>query len=176
MPRCIACSTLSDLPPPPPAPPPSARVGAPVRQEPPQAPLNQADDSPPLLRLDLLTSLHLVPLEFSLILPPRPQRVLVPLCGKSLDLPYLAGLGHSVGGVECVTQALLEFIQVGTETMVFVSVPGALTWPVYFYSHLELCSRLFRELIQLRAGGGRVASVAVYVCGGGGGSAPGARA
>ncbi len=36
-------------------------------------------------------------------------RVLVPLCGKSLDLTYLAGLGHHVVGVEVVEQAVFAF-------------------------------------------------------------------
>lgn len=31
---------------------------------------------------------------------PGPQRVLVPLCGKSHDLPYLAAQGHTVVGAE----------------------------------------------------------------------------
>ncbi len=33
------------------------------------------------------------------------RRVLVPLCGKSVDLAYLAGLGHDVVGVELVEEA-----------------------------------------------------------------------
>lgn len=39
----------------------------------------------------------------------REARVLVPLCGKSLDLTYLAGLGHHVVGVEVVEQAVFAF-------------------------------------------------------------------
>lgn len=35
-----------------------------------------------------------------------PHRVLVPLCGKSWDLPWLADQGHDVVGVEIVRQAV----------------------------------------------------------------------
>lgn len=38
-----------------------------------------------------------------------PKRVLVPLCGKSLDLAYLASRGHSVVGVELSEQAATAF-------------------------------------------------------------------
>ncbi len=37
------------------------------------------------------------------------QRVLVPLCGKSLDLHWLAEAGHDVVGVEFVEQAAIDF-------------------------------------------------------------------
>lgn len=37
------------------------------------------------------------------------RRVLVPLCGKSVDLAYLAGLGHDVVGVELVEEAAAAF-------------------------------------------------------------------
>lgn len=35
--------------------------------------------------------------------------VFVPLCGKAVDLTYLAGFGHQVVGVELVDQAVQEF-------------------------------------------------------------------
>ncbi len=38
-----------------------------------------------------------------------PQRVLVPLCGKSVDMAWLAAQGHEVIGVELVPQAIEEF-------------------------------------------------------------------
>lgn len=44
-------------------------------------------------------------------LAPSSTRVLVPLCGKSKDLRYLAELGHEVVGVELVEQAAREFFQ-----------------------------------------------------------------
>jgi thiopurine S-methyltransferase len=37
------------------------------------------------------------------------RRVLVPLCGKTADLAYLAGLGHEVVGVELVEDAVRAF-------------------------------------------------------------------
>lgn len=37
------------------------------------------------------------------------RRVLVPLCGKAVDLTYLAGLGHDVIGVELVEDAVAAF-------------------------------------------------------------------
>ncbi|MBM4364065.1 MAG: thiopurine S-methyltransferase [Deltaproteobacteria bacterium] len=39
---------------------------------------------------------------------PASARVLVPLCGKSLDVAYLAGLGHEVVGVELSEIAVRE--------------------------------------------------------------------
>lgn len=42
-------------------------------------------------------------------LPPVPARVLVPLCGKSHDLGWLADRGHQVVGVEFVEQAVRAF-------------------------------------------------------------------
>ena len=49
---------------------------------------------------------HLLAFE-ELLLPAR--RVLVPLCGKSVDLPYLASKGAAVVGVEGVARAVREF-------------------------------------------------------------------
>ena len=37
------------------------------------------------------------------------RRVLVPLCGKAVDLAYLAGRGHEVVGVELVEDAVKQF-------------------------------------------------------------------
>lgn len=39
------------------------------------------------------------------------QQVLVPLCGKSLDMVWLAAEGYQVVGVECSEQALQQFIE-----------------------------------------------------------------
>ncbi|CAD5110050.1 thiopurine S-methyltransferase [Zestomonas carbonaria] len=39
----------------------------------------------------------------------RDSRVLVPLCGKSLDLAWLAAQGHAVLGVELAEQAVRDF-------------------------------------------------------------------
>lgn len=40
-----------------------------------------------------------------------PHRVLVPLCGKSVDMTWLAEQGHEVVGVELVPQAIEEFLE-----------------------------------------------------------------
>jgi thiopurine S-methyltransferase len=40
----------------------------------------------------------------------KEQQVLVPLCGKSLDMLWLAAQGYQVMGVECSEQALQQFI------------------------------------------------------------------
>ena len=42
---------------------------------------------------------------------PKGSRVFVPLCGKSLDMVWLAGQGHSVTGVELSQIAIDEFFQ-----------------------------------------------------------------
>lgn len=42
---------------------------------------------------------------------PTQARVLVPLCGKSLDLLWLAGRGHPVLGVELSQKAIEDFFQ-----------------------------------------------------------------
>ncbi len=40
---------------------------------------------------------------------PAPGRVFLPLCGKSLDLGWLAGQGHDVWGIEIVEQAAATY-------------------------------------------------------------------
>jgi thiopurine S-methyltransferase len=42
-------------------------------------------------------------------LAPRPARVLVPLCGKSRDLGWLAARGHEVWGIEFIEAAARSF-------------------------------------------------------------------
>jgi len=42
---------------------------------------------------------------------PAQARVLVPLCGKSLDLLWLAGRGHRVLGVELSEKAVEDFFR-----------------------------------------------------------------
>ena len=42
---------------------------------------------------------------------PRSSQVLVPLCGKSLDLAWLAGQGHAVLGVELAEKAVQAFFE-----------------------------------------------------------------
>lgn len=46
---------------------------------------------------------------------PAGGRVLVPLCGKSLDMRWLAGRGHDVLGIELVREAVEQFVAEGGE-------------------------------------------------------------
>ncbi|XP_003725869.1 probable thiopurine S-methyltransferase isoform X2 [Strongylocentrotus purpuratus] len=58
------------------------------------------------------TNVHKSLLEFqSKLLVKKPSRVLVPLCGKTLDMRWLAEEGHEVVGVEGVIQAVMEFFE-----------------------------------------------------------------
>eukprot|EP00057_Strongylocentrotus_purpuratus_P020495 XP_011674969.1 PREDICTED: probable thiopurine S-methyltransferase [Strongylocentrotus purpuratus] len=58
------------------------------------------------------TYVHKSLLEFqSKLLVKKPSRVLVPLCGKTLDMRWFAEEGHEVVGVEGVLQAVMEFFQ-----------------------------------------------------------------
>ncbi|XP_067677898.1 probable thiopurine S-methyltransferase [Haliotis asinina] len=57
------------------------------------------------------------------------QNILIPLCGKSLDIKWIADQGHTVVGVEAVEQAVLEFfseqnIEYSKETL--TDIPGDL--------------------------------------------------
>lgn len=45
------------------------------------------------------------------ILEGGPHRILVPLCGKSVDMAYLTERGHEVIGVEVVERAVTEFFE-----------------------------------------------------------------
>lgn len=51
-------------------------------------------------------------------------RVLVPLCGKSVDLAYLASLGHEVVGVELVEDAARAFFEASGVTPTVTRVGG----------------------------------------------------
>jgi len=52
------------------------------------------------------------------------HRILVPLCGKSDDLTYLAGRGHDVVGVELVEDAVRQFFAEHDTTPVVTSRDG----------------------------------------------------
>jgi len=47
----------------------------------------------------------------SRLLPKAGSKVFVPLCGKTVDMRYLADKGHSVVGLEFSEKAVLEFFQ-----------------------------------------------------------------
>lgn len=64
-----------------------------------------------------------------------PTRVLVPLCGKSVDLRFLAQRGHEVIGVELVEQAARDFFRESGDT---AAHDVELGHPVYRASGVEL--------------------------------------
>ncbi|XP_035700205.1 probable thiopurine S-methyltransferase [Branchiostoma floridae] len=51
-------------------------------------------------------------------------KVLVPLCGKSVDMKWLADQGHTVVGVECSSQAVEAFFQESNLTPTISDVPN----------------------------------------------------
>ncbi|XP_045110632.1 thiopurine S-methyltransferase-like isoform X2 [Portunus trituberculatus] len=61
------------------------------------------------------TSWHLPDLHFDLenhaskLLPKPERRILVPLCGKSVDVEWLYREGHTVVGIEGIEQPIVEF-------------------------------------------------------------------
>jgi thiopurine S-methyltransferase len=66
----------------------------------------------PGLILDAVTTDHVSDASHATNIAPSPVRVLVPLCGKSLDMAFLASCHHAVAevvGVDGVSQALEEF-------------------------------------------------------------------
>lgn len=65
------------------------------------------------------------------------RRVLVPLCGKSLDMTYLAGLGCTVVGIELSATAIGAFFEThGLEPAVTTQGPGRI-WQAGPYTLLE---------------------------------------
>ena len=44
------------------------------------------------------------------IAPHFPKRIFFPLCGKAVDMPYLAMQGHTVVGCDCVKMALQQLV------------------------------------------------------------------
>lgn len=68
-------------------------------------------------------------------LAPSPTRVLVPLSGKSVDLKYLADLGHEVVGVELVEEAARQFF---VEAAIEPTRDEELGYPVYRGGGVEL--------------------------------------
>lgn len=64
-----------------------------------------------------------------------PTRVLVPLCGKSVDMPFLAAQGHEVVGVELVEQAAQDLFR---EAELTTSRDEELGYPVYRGGGIEV--------------------------------------
>lgn len=53
-----------------------------------------------------------------------PHRILVPLCGKSVDVAFLASRGHEVVGIELVEDAVTELFSDAGLTPEWSDVPG----------------------------------------------------
>lgn len=60
----------------------------------------------------------------SLLLPSAQRRVLVPLCGKSLDLKWFYDAGHNVVGIEGVEKPVVEFYKEHNIPYVIEPFPG----------------------------------------------------
>lgn len=72
---------------------------------------------------------------------PATARVLVPLCGKSLDLAWLAGRGHQVLGIELSEKAIEDFF---SEHQVTPHVSAMGPFKVYRADSIELwCGDFF---------------------------------
>mmetsp|Transcript_12342 Transcript_12342/g.30976 ORF Transcript_12342/g.30976 Transcript_12342/m.30976 type:complete len:319 (+) Transcript_12342:68-1024(+) len=50
-------------------------------------------------------------LEDGVSAPYFPKRILIPLCGKTLDMPFLVSQGHDVTGVELIRDAMDDFVK-----------------------------------------------------------------
>jgi len=71
------------------------------------------------------------------------QQVLVPLCGKSLDMIWLAAQGCQVMGVECSQQALQQFID---EQQLTVTLSQQDAFSVYQAGNIQLLQGDFFKL------------------------------
>ena len=58
----------------------------------------------------------------------RGERVLVPLCGKTLDMLYLEELGHEVVGVELVESACRDFFSENHRRFDEETIPGGIVF------------------------------------------------
>ncbi|MCG6940751.1 MAG: thiopurine S-methyltransferase [Thiohalocapsa sp.] len=96
---------------------------------------------------------------------PATGRVLVPLCGKSLDMLWLAGRGHQVLGVELSPIAVAAFFE---DNGLSAQVTDLAPWPFVRWAvdELELLAGDFfdlsPELLQGAGGAGGAGIDAVY--------------
>lgn len=74
---------------------------------------------------------------------PSTARVLVPLCGKSLDMAWIAGRGHPVVGIELSGIAIREFF---TESAIKPSIRDAGTYRQWRAGGIELLEGDYFEL------------------------------
>jgi len=74
---------------------------------------------------------------------PAGSRVLVPFCGKSLDMKWLAEQGYQVIGVDAVNKALVEFTSAFSESFTKSSSHG---FDIYTSNNIELWQGDFLKL------------------------------
>ena len=78
-----------------------------------------------------------------------PENVFVPLCGKSLDLPWLANRAKKVVGVELVSKAVDEFF---TENKIFHSIQSAGKLQLFKSDTIDIFKGDFFDLTQEHTG------------------------
>lgn len=83
------------------------------------------------------------------LLTQDPESVFVPLCGKTLDLPWLAGKTKKVVGVELVSQAVEEFFE---ENKLNYSLQPAGQLQLYSHESIDIFQGDFFELMPEQTG------------------------
>ena len=78
-----------------------------------------------------------------------PENVFVPLCGKTLDLPWLANRAKKVVGVELVSKAVEEFF---TENKIFHSIQSAGKLQLFKSDTIDIFKGDFFDLTQEHTG------------------------
>ena len=78
-----------------------------------------------------------------------PENVFVPLCGKTLDLPWLANIAKKVVGVELVSKAVEEFF---TENKIFRSIQSAGKLQLFKSDTIDIFKGDFFDLTQEHTG------------------------
>ena len=78
-----------------------------------------------------------------------PGNVFVPLCGKTLDLPWLANRAKKVVGVELVSKAVEEFF---TENKIFRSIQSAGKLQLFKSDTIDIFKGDFFDLTQEHTG------------------------
>ena len=78
-----------------------------------------------------------------------PENIFVPLCGKTLDLPWLANRTKKVVGVELVSQAVKEFY---TENEISYSIQSAGKLQLFKSDSIDIYQGDFFDLTQQETG------------------------
>ena len=83
------------------------------------------------------------------LLQSAPENIFVPLCGKSLDLPWLANRTNKVVGVELVSQAVEEFY---AENKISHSIQSAGKLQLFKNDSIDIFQGDFFDLTQEQTG------------------------